>query len=404
MLALALLLALLLSGCAGVGGAPEPETALSPALTPEPTAPPEPEPDPTAPPAAEPDPTPEPTPEPDAAERLLADMTLWEKVCQMLVVRPTDLDPQSIHEAAPELAGALEALPVGGLFYQSRSMTTQDQVTAMIADTQALSGVPLLIACDEEGGDVGRLMYTVGTTWFNAMLTYKDQGADTARSNAETIGSEMAALGFNLELAPVADVLSNPANTVIGNRAYSDDFSQAAELIAAAVEGFRAGGVACTLKHFPGHGDTVADGDGGPARVTKTLDELRQEELLPFRAGIEAGAEAVMLGHLIVSDVTDEPAPFSPEIVTDLLREELGFSGVVLTDVLDTAALNSTDAGETARRAVAAGVDILLCPADPEAAAQALADAVEDGTLSEARIDESVLRILRLKLDLGLLE
>ena len=153
----------------------------------------------------------------------------------------------------------------------------------------------------------------------------------------------MRVLGFNADLAPVADVWSNPDNTVIGDRAYSDDFAQAAELIPEAVRGFHSGGVATTLKHFPGHGDTLADSHDGAVYVSKPLEQLRREELLPFRAGIASGSDMVMIGHLILTEIdAAQPAPFSYRIVTELLREELGFQGVVITDGLQMKALTDS--------------------------------------------------------------
>ena len=201
----------------------------------------------------------------------------------------------------------------------------------------------------------------------------------------------------------MADVWSNPNNTVIRTRAYSDDFSEAAELVAAAVEGFHAGGVACALKHFPGHGNTVTDSHYGKVYVTKTLEELREGELLPFVAGIGAGADMVMLGHITVTALDEVPAPFSHAVVTELLRDELGFTGVVITDAMQMQALGDYGSGEAAVLALQAGVDMLLCPGDTAAALAGLRDAVESGLLSEARIDESVLRILAMKEARGIL-
>lgn len=213
-------------------------------------------------------------------------------------------------------------------------------------------------------------------------------------------------LGFNADLAPVADVWSNPDNTVIGDRAYSDDFAQAAELIPEAVRGFHSGGVATTLKHFPGHGDALADSHDGAVYVSKPLEQLRREELLPFRAGIASGSDMVMIGHLILTAIdAAQPAPFSYRIVTELLREELGFQGVVITDGLQMKALtDSYTSGEIARRAVSAGVDILLCPSNPQAAVSALEEAVALGEISEERINQSVRRILAMKVNRGVLK
>lgn len=349
--------------------------------------------------------TPTPTPTPDPAETILTSMTLHEKVCQLFVVQPADLTGVPVVTAAGETTRkALEQYPVGGLLYDASNLVTMDQAKTMLANVQSYSKIPLILTCDEEGGRVSRLMHTIGTTYVGPMLDYKDQGTDKAAENARTIAADLLSCGFNMDLAPVADVWSNPQNTVIGDRAYSDGFEQAAELIAASVGGFHEGGAACTLKHFPGHGNTSADSHYGSAYVYKTLDELRGEELLPFRAGIEAGADAVMMGHLIIADVDDTPALLSSKIVTDLLRGELGFDGVVITDSLKMQAMTDHyGSGDIAVGAVQAGVDLLLCPQDLEAAVSALTKTVEDGTISQERLDESVLRVLRLKLDRGII-
>lgn len=360
-------------------------------------------------PAPEPEPEwvsePAPEPEPDPAEVLLAGMNLREKICQMFIVFPSDLTGKfQMASAGEDLEQALAEYPVGGILYDRSNMVSREQVRAMLDATQGYVKIPLILTCDEEGGRVNRLMGTVGTTWVGPMLDYKDKGTETAKENARTIASDMVSCGFNMDLAPVADVWSNPANTVIGDRAYSDDFQQAAELVAAAVEGFHNGGAACTLKHFPGHGDTSADSHYGSVYVHKTLDELRQGELVPFQAGIDAGADAVMTGHLIIDQADELPALLSYKIVTELLREELGFDGVVMTDSLQMQAMTDHyGGGEIAVGAVRAGVDILLCPQSLPESVEALTDAVESGEITEARIDESVLRILRLKQNAGIL-
>ena len=339
------------------------------------------------------------------AEQLLSEMTLREKIYQMFVVFPsaiTDTADQTTAGEATRLA--LETYPVGGFIYDKNNLVRQEQIRTMLTNTQSYSKIPLILTCDEEGGRVNRLMGTIGTTWVGAMLKYQNQGASKATENAQTIGEDLLSCGFNMNLAPVADVWSNPANTVIGDRAYSNDFQQAAELVAAAVEGFHNGGTACTLKHFPGHGDTSTDSHYGAVYVNKTLETIRQEELLPFQAGIAAGADAVMMGHLIVQDVDEEPALFSYKLVTELLREELDFDGVVMTDSLQMQAMTDYyDSGEIAVKAVKAGVDVLLCPYDLERAADALLQAVEQSEITEQRLDESVLRILTLKETRGIL-
>lgn len=366
-------------------------------------------PDPDADVTSTPEPTPEPTPTPDPvkvrAEELLSGMTLREKLCQLMIVRPEVLTGESPVTAAGETTRlALETYPVGGLIYSVDNLVTQEQTREMITNTQSYSKLPLFISADEEGGNVGRLMYKLGTTWVNSMYSYKDEGADTAYANAKTIGTDMVSCLFNTDFAPVADVWTNPANTVIGDRAYSDDFEQAAELVASAVRGFTDAGVICCLKHFPGHGDTSTDTHEGATVVSKSLDELRAGEFLPFVSGIEAGADMVMIGHITVTSVDPEPATISKAIITDVLRGELGWDGVVISDSLDMGALAGYDNGEVCVKFLEAGGDILLGIPDIEAALTSLEAAVTDGRLTESRIDESVQRVLELKISHGIIE
>lgn len=341
------------------------------------------------------------------AEQLLEGMSLYDKLCQLMIVSPDTLTGISPTREADEGArAALEKYPVCGFSFSQGNLRNREQTVQMLSGFQEMSKLPLFFALDEEGGTVWRVMgnEAMGTTRLDSMYSYKDLGTETAFDNAKTIAKDIAALGFNLDFAPVADVWSNPENTVIGTRAYSDDFSQAALLVNAAVAGFRDGGVACTVKHFPGHGCTLQDSHKKLAVVDRTAQQLREAELLPFRAGIEAGADLVMVGHLLVKDLDPEvPATFSHAIVTGLLREELGFDGVVITDSLGMGALSDYPEAERCRRALDAGCDILLGITEPEKTLNALMQDIEDGTLTEARINESVLRILRLKVERGLI-
>ena len=356
-----------------------------------------------------PTPTPEPTPMPDPvltrAEELLAGMSLREKLCQLMIVRPEVLTGESPVTVAGETTRlALEQYPVGGLIYSVDNLVTQEQTREMIENTQSYSKIPLIISADEEGGNVGRLMYKLGTTFIHSMYSYKDMGEDTAYQNALTIGTDMVSCLFNTDFAPVADVWTNPANTVIGDRAYSDEFGQASELVAAAVRGFTESGVICCVKHFPGHGDTSTDTHEGAAAVDKSLEELRAGEFLPFEAGIEAGVDMVMVGHITVTAVDADPATLSHEVLTGLLREELGWDSVVVTDSLDMGALAGYEIGEVCVKYLEAGGDIMLGIPDLAAALTALETAVTEGRLTEQRIDESALRVLMLKLSHGIAE
>lgn len=350
--------------------------------------------------------------EPSSAERaqtLMSEMTEKEKLYQLFIVYPEAVAGAAGTAAETDTRTALERRPVGGFVYAEANLQSAEQAAAMIAGQQASAAIPLLTCVDEEGGRVSRLRGITGT--LSAMYSYREAGADTAYANAVTIAGNMKTLGLNADFAPVADVWSNSANTVIGDRAYSGDFESAAALVAAAVEGFRAENIICTLKHFPGHGDTAEDSHTGTAVVRKTLDELRRQEFLPFRAGIGAGADMVMIGHLTLTEIdAGTPATFSRTVVTDLLRGELGFDGVVITDMLTmSAAANHASGGEACVQALAAGCDILLGPAATQegldVCVQAVRDelAMPDGRLGWEDINGSVARILAMKIEHGMI-
>ena len=341
----------------------------------------------------------------DIVEKTLADMSLRDKVCQMMFVRPESITGIDVVTAAGDTTkSALEQYPVGGIVYFAQNMESKDQVKEMIDNSHSYSKVGLFISTDEEGGMVNRLMNTVGTTYIDSMYNYKDEGIQKAHDNAYTIASDMAALGFNMDFAPVADVWSNPDNTVIGERAYSDDYSQAAELVGSAVKGFEDGDIMCTLKHFPGHGDTAEDSHYSSAYVRRTKDEIMADEMQPFTAGIDAGAEFVMVGHLIVPDIDELPATLSYKITTEMLRNEMHFDGIAITDSLAMSSIaDNYGVGESAVMSIKAGIDMLLDPTDIDTAIDAVVQAVESGDITEDRIDESVRRILTLKEKQGLL-
>lgn len=343
---------------------------------------------------------------PSLVDETLAGMTLHEKVCQMMFVTPEELTGEDgVTVAGDATRQALENYPVGGIVYFAKNLESQDQVKEMIDNSQKYSSIGLFVATDEEGGVVNRLMDTVGTTYIGSMYYYKDDGDETAYENAYTIANDMSALGFNLDFAPVADVWSNPDNTVIGERAYSDDYAQAAELVGNAVKGFNDGGVMCTLKHFPGHGDTAEDSHYSSAYVHRTKEEIMADEMQPFRSGIEAGAEFVMVGHLIVPDIDEVPATLSYKIETGILRDELKFEGVAITDSFEMESIaDNYSVDDAVVMSVKAGMDMILQPKDMASAVNSIEQAVADGELSEDRIDESVRRILTLKESRGLLK
>ena len=381
-------------------------------LTPSTTLPPvtEPSTEPTTEaPTTEPstEPTEPPDPVLEKAELLLAEMSLEEKLGQMLLVTPDSLTGiYGSGQAAEGTRTALESCPVGGILYESQNIQSVNQLTAMIANSQDYSTIPLLIAVAEEGGNVAPLTSIGVTSYYSTMSVY---GEEENVQRISEIGLEMAedlrSLGINVNLAPVADVLTDPYDTEIGSRSFGPDAAMTAQLTVTMLQSLQEGGVTACMKYFPG----LASGDGdsryGQAISQRSLEELRQTELLPYVAGIEAGAEMIIVSHMSLPNVVgdDTPCSLSPVIVTDLLRSELGYDGLILTDALDKDAIsNYYEDAEAAVLAVQAGCDLLLQPADPTETLEALVAAVESGSLTEERIDESVLRILYLKIEMGL--
>ena len=347
----------------------------------------------------------------DAVEAKLTTMTLREKVGQLFWVRPETLD-FSLNPEKKTLTQTmrqnLEQYPVGGIVVFKGNIQDESQLSSLIADFQSASKIPMIVAVDEEGGSVARLANHEAFS-LPKYKSARNIGAtgdpEQARQMGRTIGSYLRAYGFNLDFAPVADVDSNPANPVIGRRAYSTDAQQAAQMVTAAVEGFHDAGMLCTVKHFPGHGDTGQDSHYGTATSYKTWEEMKAMEMLPFEAGIAAGVDVVMTAHITTPNATTDglQASLSYTMITERLRGELGFQGVIVTDALEMNAIkNHFTPAESAVAALRAGVDVLLMPSDLRAAFDGVVQAVEDGTLSEERLNESVRRILTLKQKAGL--
>ena len=339
------------------------------------------------------------------AREIVDSMTLYEKVCQMILVSTDGLTGVSGTTVAGSVTkAALEKYPVGGIGHSGSNIVSSEQILDFNTKVQTYVDIPLFLAVNEEGGRASRLKSRINAHSLGAMLSYENDGADVAYSNAVMLSDILKKHGFNTNYAPVADVWSNPDNTVIGDRAYSTDFDKAVELVAAAVRGFCDSNMICTVKHFPGHGDTSEDSHYSAAYINKTLDELRASELRPFAAGIAAGADMVMTGHLIVPEIDELPATLSKKILTGILREELGFDGVILTDALEMDAIKSHYTTQfVAVTAINAGVDMLMLPGDIGRSVTAIMDAVESGEITEARIDESVMRIIMLKLERGII-
>lgn len=350
------------------------------------------------------------------AQELLDKLTTEQKVAQLFFVRPDALDlsltaearedPQAdgLTQASAEALDTLRKYPVGGFVFFGKNLENPAQLAALMEELGENSPVPPLFATDEEGGSVARVANSDGfeVPQVGSMAQIGATGDPAqARQAAVTMGTYLQELGFHLDLAPVADVNSDPNNTTMADRAFHSNAEQAAMMVSAAVDGFHTAGVGCALKHFPGQGAASQDTHTGTAVTLKTWQEMLTCEIYPFQAGMASGADCVMVSHITTPNAVqqgDLPASLNPEMVTGKLRSELRFARVILTDSLSMAAITDTyEAGQAAMMAFQAGADILLMPEDLPAAYETILTAVEEGTISQQRLDESVLRILQLK-------
>lgn len=343
-------------------------------------------------------------------EDIISGMTLEEKVWQMFMVAPEDIiDVGAVTNAGEITKKAISDYPVGGFIYFAKNIETYDQTAALIRNMQSYSKIPLFIAVDEEGGRVARLGNAdIGVTKFPPMREIGDSGdTDKAAQVGETIGKELTALGFNVDFAPVADVITVENNEDIGDRSFGEDPYLVADMVAAEVKAMQEQNLSSTLKHFPSNGSTAVNTHKAAGVCTRTLSQMRETEFVPFKAGIDAGADFVMAAHMAVPDITGDetPSTLSSVTINDLLRGELGFSNIVVSDALNMGAITSQyTAEEAAVKAVKAGVDILLMSTDPVASAKAVTEAVNSGEIEQKRIDESLERILRIKIKRGLIK
>ncbi len=355
--------------------------------------------------------TPEPTPEvtePTPEERLdeiinanIEAMPLEDKVAGLFVVTPESITGASaVIQAGEGTRDALARYAVGGLIYFAQNIKSEEQLKEMLANTKQYAKYPVFLAVDEEGGTVARVASAgIGPKVEPA----GDIGATGDTGNAynagAAIGGALADLGFNLDFAPVAD-LANVEGSIMEGRAYGTDAGTAAGFVAAMVKGLQEQKVSACLKHFPGIGSSAQDTHNGMASSDRTEEQFRAEELAVFRAGIDAGAQVIMVGHMSAPALTgdNEPCIFSRRLLTDILREEMDYDGVIITDALNMSAVSDYyGADEAAIMAVLAGCDMLLMPEDFEKAYNGILQAVADGNISVERIDDSLRRIYRIK-------
>ncbi len=347
------------------------------------------------------------------AEKTLKNLSLEEKVGQLFMIR---MRVELLHETSPsyfELRNNIRKYHIGSLAMsappqgRARDSRRRQEVVTLLNHVQEESKLPLLVAGDFERGVLPAHLF--GTTVFPHAMAF---GAAGNLAYAEEFGritaQESRALGVHWNLFPVADVNSNPANPIIGTRAFGSNPEQVGELVAAYIRGARANGMLTTAKHFPGHGNTATDSHVAVPVVNDNLDHLHAVDLPPFQKAIEAGVDAVMTAHVRVLALDPDPgrvATTSPAIITGLLKNQLGFKGIVVTDALDMAGLvglYAKNPGRVAVDAFKAGSDVLTEPYNLDACYRAMLDAVRSGEIGQDRLDASVLKILRAKASLGL--
>ena len=355
---------------------------------------------------------------------LLRHMTLEQKVGQLFVIEVAGRDANTVTDTAKAVNQRLYGVdtpaqaiakyrPGGVIYYTTRNNDDNIGDPAQVAtlsnglQTAALSQpahIPLQISVDQEGGALVARFGAPATQMPGNMALGAGRSAADARRSAEVIGTELAAVGVTQDYAPVSDVNVNPNNPVIGIRSIGSDPGLVSELASAQVQGYHAGGIASVAKHFPGHGDTGVDSHFGLPEVTHTLEQIHQIDLPPFEADIAAGVDTIMTAHVVMPAIDPGvPATMSHKILTGLLRDELGFDGVIVTDALDMAGATATYPPDVAPvQAMLAGADQLLVPPQMGTAYEAVLDAVLSGEISRQRLDESVYRILLHKFRRGL--
>ena len=335
----------------------------------------------------------------DPIKDKIKEMTMEEKLGQLVMV---GLDGYSIDDNAKTF---ISSYKVSGFIFFSRNIESQQQSLELANSLKAFneenSNIPLLLGVDEEGGRVSRLPIQYKKLPTNQKIG-SISNAEFSREIGEILGQQVKSLGLNLDFAPVMDIMSNPKNTVIGNRSFGSNADVVSSLGLSTHDGIKSQNVIPVIKHFPGHGDTTVDSHVGLPVVTKSVDQLSKLELVPFEAAINNGTDVVMVSHILMQKLDSKyPASFSKAIITDLLRDKMGFKGVVITDDITMGAVTKNYAlGDMAVKSLQAGSDIILICHDFDKQIDVLnsiKSAVENGEISEQYIDEKVYRVLSLK-------
>ncbi len=367
----------------------------------------------------------------EAIKAIIDKMTPEQKVAQLFIVSPETLTGvDSVQYAGDMTYQALQDYPVGGIVFAEDNIDSSSQFGTMTDNLQSysedISGLPLFLAAAEEGGSASVLGNNDNLDEYYEN-SYSDDDSDYSSSSAnsvhsgapsmseigrkddstnayeagKSIGSLMSAYGLNLDLAPVADVLSGNSNG-IGNRTFGTDAQTVSDMASEVIRGIQEKDVNAAMKYFPGYGAASSNMSGFPV-INSSLDELKKKEFLPYSNAIAQGLDFIMVGHISVPNVTgdDTPASLSEKMISEVLRKDLGFKGIVMTDYLnDKTIVKNYSAADAAVKAIQAGADLLLEPDDLEAAYEGVLRAVKKGDITEDRLDESIYRILRVKISM----
>ena len=327
----------------------------------------------------------------EKVDEMMSEMTLDEKIAQMLIIQ------YSGYTVSDKLLEEIKTVQPGGFILFANNISTYDNTKVFVETLQENSKIPMIMSIDQEGGKVQRMSELAEATYIpdmNALGSTKDYGL--AQEVGAVMAKEMRTIGVNTVFAPVVDILSAKSKTVLGTRSFGSSAELVSNMAKSVAFGLEQNGVIATYKHFPGLGDTSTDSHKSLPVLNKTLDELKAKELVPYENAIKNGAKIIMVGHVAVPNVTGDntPASLSKVIVTDILREQMGYNGLVVTDALNMGAItNNYTQEEMYIKAVNAGCDLLLMPNDSKKAIETIRE-----NISEERINQSVKRILFFKL------
>ncbi|MCC5910500.1 MAG: glycoside hydrolase family 3 protein [Clostridiaceae bacterium] len=347
----------------------------------------------------------------EVIEGYIQNMTLEEKVGQVFIesLRYNE-NAEPMKYLSKKGKETIEKYHLGGVILFAENISTIEDTQQLIKDMQSTSNIPLFIAIDEEGGRVSRLNSSSAmpaTKLPGNEILGKTENPRLAYEVGRILGRELFSLGINMNFAPVADVNTNPENPVIGDRSFGKDHDKVGEMVSSITMGIQDENISAVLKHFPGHGDTSLDTHKEAVVIQHDIERLKSIEFIPFEKGIDANVDGIMLAHIQAPKITGDglPATFSKKIVTDILRSELNYQSLIITDALEMAAISDYwSSGEAAVLAFEAGADILLMPSSIEEAYEGLLHAIREKKITEERLDESIERILTIKYNRGILK